>query len=436
LDDDKPFDAVESYLCETEPEPSTQWTTVSLVTAMLGIISHGPEFEKPTPEARLTAFKAAAEELSRRGLDAVALARYGMSREVATPLLAAILVRALFDEDPPINGVDIDRWCEVLDLRPPPARNIKKLTPEVGDWVDDVVSSVTPRLYQWIASASIDELVNLTPPTREVLVSLSAGEPLDRDLREQYRWAVDHFAKTFFREWKTPSLHSELRWLDGYILPPCPNELMLDRKVPREKITEEIARRTVYDNDNLGSGESLVSEMSRHALKLLRQGRYREAAAVFEFGVQQRPEDPEVRNNLGFCLIPIEPREALEHLRAAANMAYEPSATNTYNQMCCYVLIGRSRAALNIADLESKKSPHQPMAVLLWNPTSDGGWELLDSDDPFKSVVKFATEIARIEGWKDQEEYWVAIEARQGESPAELTDRQSEQSKESQQASG
>ena len=48
--------------------------------------------------------------------------------------------------------------------------------------------------------------------------------------------------------------------------------------------------------------------------KLLKQGRYREAAAVFEFGVQQRPEDAEVRNNLGFCLIPVEPREALGHL--------------------------------------------------------------------------------------------------------------------------
>lgn len=91
MDDDKAFDAVESYLCETEREPSEQWRTVSLVTAMLGIITHGPEFEQPTPQARQNAFRAASDELSRRGLDAVALVRYGMAREAIAPLGASPL---------------------------------------------------------------------------------------------------------------------------------------------------------------------------------------------------------------------------------------------------------------------------------------------------------------------------------------------------------
>lgn len=145
--------------------------------------------------------------------------------------------------------------------------------------------------------------------------------------------------------------------------------------------------------------------MTRHAEKLLRQGRYREAAAVFEFGVQQRPEDAHVRNNLGFCLIPVEPREALDHLRAAANMGYEPSATNAYNQMCCYVAIGRSRAALNIADSEYKKPEAKQMTSFLWR-SREGRWELFDSENSFNDIAVFAAEIARSEGWKDQEESW------------------------------
>src|SRR5260370_7919735 len=185
---------------------------------------------------------------------------------------------------------------------------------------------------------------------------------------------------------------------------------MLDRKVPRDEITQEIARRVVYDDTSPDAGESLVDEMSRHAIKLLKQGRCREAAAVFEFGVQQRPENPEVRNNLGFCLIPIDPRQALEHLRAAAYMGYEPSATNTYDQMCCYVSIGRSRAALNVADIESKKSEHAGKASTLWRQSSDGSWELFNTDDPFNSISKFAKHIALTEGWKDQEEYWIAAD--------------------------
>ncbi len=410
MDDDKAFDAVESYLCEAEREPSTQWRTVSLVTAMLGILSHGPEFERPTPEARREAFKAAADELSRRGLDAVALVRYGMSREVISPLSAALIVRLLLGQDPPLDGIDVDSWCAVLDLEAPPTRYENKLTAEIVDWLGNTLASALTQLRQWAASASMDELVNLTPPTREALASLPTGELLDRGVQEQYRWAVDHFAMTYFPDWETTSLHYELRWLDGDILPPCPNELMLDRKVPRDEITQEIARRVVYDDTSPDAGESLVDEMSRHAIKLLKQGRCREAAAVFEFGVQQRPENPEVRNNLGFCLIPIDPRQALEHLRAAAYMGYEPSATNTYDQMCCYVSIGRSRAALNVADIESKKSEHAGKASTLWRQSSDGSWELFNTDEPFRSIAEFAKDIARTEGWKDQEEYWIAAE--------------------------
>jgi hypothetical protein len=431
LDDDKAFDAVESYLCETEREPSRQWRTVSLVTAMLGIISHGPEFQEPTPEARHEAFKAAADELSRRGLDAVALVRYGMSLEATAPLVSAVIVRLLLQGDPsakvtidpPIDmeGVDVDNWWTVLDLEPPPIRGENGPTPEMIARIQEVMSSVVPRVNQWAASASISDLVNLTPPTRETLASLPTGEPLDRNLREQYRWAVDHFAKTFFRDWETTSLHYELRWLDGDILPPCPNELMLDRKVPREEIAREIARRAVYDDASPDPVESLVDEMSRHAVKLLRQGRCREAAAVFEFGVQQRSEDPQVRNNLGFCLIPIDPRQALEHLKAAANMSYQSSATNAYNQMCCYVSIGRSRAALNVADFEFKKSHHTDGGAHLWRQSSDGSWKLFDSDQPLRSIAEFAAEIARMEGWKDQEEYWIAagngLTDMPGESP-------------------
>jgi len=120
LDDDRAFDAVESYLRETEREPCRQWRTVSLVTAMLGILTHGPEFEKPTLQARQQAFKAAADELSRRGLDAVAVVRYGMAREVLAPLEAALIVGLITDYSP-YEGIDIRGWKAALDLQPPPS---------------------------------------------------------------------------------------------------------------------------------------------------------------------------------------------------------------------------------------------------------------------------------------------------------------------------
>jgi hypothetical protein len=341
-----------------------------------------------------------------------------MRQEAAAPLLSSLLIGLLFndslDHD---SGIDVDRWCAVLDLTPPKSVGPNRNKQEVSiQWFEEVFTPAISLVNQWIASASLDELVNLTPPSPEARVWLPTEESPDRSLREQYRWAVDHFAKTYFREWKTTSLHFELRWLNGDILPPCPNELMQDRNVSREEITQEIARRAVY-NEKPDPAESLVEEMSRHAEKLLNQGRYREAAGVFEFGVHQRPEDPALRNNLGFCLIPIEPREALNHLRAAANMGYSPTATNIFDQMCCYVAIGRSRAALNIADVESQKPGHVGTEALLWKQASNGSWEIFQTDNSFRAVARFAAEIARTEGWEDQEEHWVAISDQTAETP-------------------
>ena len=137
-------------------------------------------------------------------------------------------------------------------------------------------------------------------------------------------------------------------------------------------------------------------------------------------------QDPALRNNLGFCLIPVEPRRALEQLKAAANMGYEDGATNAYNQMCCYVAIGRSRAALNVADLESHKQSREAKDVLLWRQTIDGSWGVFESDYPL-NLSGFAAEVARIEGWKDQEEHWAAISKQLAESPAS-TERQEQTS--------
>ena len=406
MDDDRPFDAVESYLSETESEPSARWRTVSLVTAMLGIIKHGPEFKKPTPEARREAFQAAADELSARGLDAVGLVRYGMSQEVTASLTAALFVGALLGEKSPVDYVDSKGWCDALGIGHL-SYDREKPTPEkIGHYFEGTLLPAMQRVHKWIRTASLEEIIAFAPPPPKGSLSSPAVESVDHGLAEQYRWAVDHFAKTFLTQWETASLHYELRWLDGDILPICPEDLMRDRNISRAKVTEEIARRAAYNSGSSDADDSLVFEMSRHALKLLKEERYREAAALFEFGIQRKPEDARMRNNLGFCLIPVDPRAALDHLKSAHYMGYEPSATNAHNRMCCYVLIGRSRAALNIADSEWKRPNPKRENATLWKKDDSGQWELFEADDSYKSIATFAAEIARNEGWSDEEEIW------------------------------
>jgi hypothetical protein len=77
----KAFDAVESYLCDDAGAASSQWRTVSLVTAVRGLLQRGPQFERPSPAARYEAFRAAHESL--RGPLAEPCAKASRSRPAA-----------------------------------------------------------------------------------------------------------------------------------------------------------------------------------------------------------------------------------------------------------------------------------------------------------------------------------------------------------------
>jgi hypothetical protein len=405
VNDEKPFDAGESYLCEPDREPSAKWRTVSLVTAIFRLIERGPETAQTPTEARSRTITAAATELTARGLDAVALIRYGMSRELTAPVSSALILKLIVGEDSAVEGVEAQAWCAALGIDLPEPFKEKSPIHEIVDRFTALIIPSFSRIRHWGDTASLDELIKLTPPPPGGLISAIAPAPSDRVLREQYRWIVDRFATTFYGDWETSSLHNELRWLDGDITAPCTSELMDDRIVPRQDLVEEISRRAVYGTGAPDPSDSIAAEMTRHAIVLLRQGRCSEAAAVFEFGVTQRPDDPAIKNNLGFCLIPVDPSIALDHLKAASNMGYPGSATNSYNQMCCYWALGRSRAALNVATAEWAKLNTATEDSLLWRLSSHGDWELRESD-PALSIASFAADIARREGWQDEEGHW------------------------------
>ncbi|MFI0417427.1 tetratricopeptide repeat protein [Spongiactinospora sp. 9N601] len=417
MDHNKPFDAQEWYLCDAQNGDPQRWRTVSLVTAMMGILTRGPHFLDTALQRDQRVIRAVARELSARGLDALSLARYGMRSEVAEIVIGILMIKAVYQGRMGVlPGVDIARWHAALGV--PPLQDAPGLPAErsILAYFEKQVLPAIPRIHQWIETAPLDDLVSLTPPHNGELPRATEGTA-DHGLNEHYTWAVDHFATTFYTGWRTKSLHLALRWLDGEAVPPCPEELMRDRPTSRSETEAEIAKRAVYGEQDAASSEaSLAHEMTRHAVGLLRQGRYREAAAVFEFGTRHRPDDPTLRNNLGLCLIPEDPREALRHLQTAEDMGYKAPLTNAYNQMCCFASIGRSRAALNVAESawNLPVARHTP-GVQLWRRKDEGGWELFDCDDTRSCLAGLAASIAAEEGWSDEEATW---RARAADRPA------------------
>lgn len=411
MDDDRLFDATESYFCDAVEPAMSKWHTTSLVTALKGILERRPQFEQASPTGRVDAFRAAADELTRRGLDGLSLIRYGMFEIVASTIINVLARSTLADQERPggMSRADADAWWAALDL---PARPMFSDTPtpaEVRGLMEEVIRPSLPRIMSWIATASINELLEVTPPPAVIPADLDSGFP-DEELQAQYAWAVDHFSSTFYTEWSTSSLYYAYRWLSGHEIPPCNPDLMSDRRIDDSKLNAEIARRAAMSRGfhKPRIDAILSNEMIDFAVSLLEGKRYREAAAIFEFAASQTPYEGRFQNNIGFCLIPEDPLEALGYLKTAAEMNYPNPATNVYNQMCCHIALHRPREALALADaMWSNIRATRPADATLWKRddlTSD--WVIFKSGNAQISVAELAIALAREEGWPTEEVAW------------------------------
>jgi hypothetical protein len=385
---------------------------------MRGIVARGPDFSDPDPSVRINAFRGLADELTRRGLDADSLVRYGMCPEVIAPVVGALALSSLvsIDEAAETVGISTEKLSDWAKILPQP-----EITPVAdGDSTEGFESGVTkaivtisPVIVAWVCNATLDNIASLhAPDAEEVKEALDSPAP-GSDLFEKYRWLVDRFSETFLRDWSTPSLHLEYRWIMGTELPPCEASLMDDRSVTLGELQAEISRRVVFPPQlpslvqQVDAGGRLVIEMEGHARTLLGQGRYREAAALFEFAGKRRPGDPTVHNDLGFCLIPVNPEDALKHLQKAAELEYREPAINVYNQICCCVALHDWRMALQLAssywDADRRNGV---VRATVWRREADGAWSLFSTSDVRRLLAEFAYKVARSEGRKDEADLW------------------------------
>lgn len=418
-----PFDAQEIYLSDRSKEIGG-WRTVSLVVALRKTLEDGWFRGTETPEMA-EIFDGATRELTRRGLDAVALVRHGLYEEVAGALIAGIAATRLAPEMlEGFEGFDHESWAEVLRL---PNRILAVETKSLSEVVDAfgrVIVPLFPQVISWISTASLRDMVELRAP--KTIREISDDEMSQFfELYTPYRWMIDYFSMTFYREWKTESLHLTHRWLKGLEGPPCSPELMDDRRIDPGTLALEIADRVSSWEDReshkalllktlpphnkeaaaLVMG-SLTGEMTRHAVILLRQGRAKEAAALFEFGVRGAPDNAELHNNWGFCLIPVDPHRALQLLTRAQDLGYFCGPFNIYNQMCCLVSLGRHQAALSLAanSWDSVRAC-PPACGNIWR-LDGSSWTLEHTKDVCRDVADLAASVAARHGGQDQVKTW------------------------------
>jgi len=409
---ERPFDARQAFLCDG-PAPQREWRTVSLVTALREALRNS---ERSSDDSqREAAIEAALFELTARGIDGDSLVRYGMFPELVGAV-AAQVVSLWLPSQPPTEALPeiAAAWLSILP------EDLQVVRP---DWesgsvepgrVAELLRQLIPVIVGWIWSAPLPDLLRLTPPASRTVSNSRELVPVqDPEVLSEYRWAVERFSITHLGDWSVPSLHREYRWLVEQGLPPCPEALMSDRFVGRSALEAEISRRAVAPahphavTGLPGVDASLSIRMQEQALQLLKEGRHPEAAALFQFALSQYPDDPNAENNLGFCLIPDAPSDALTHLDRAAALGYKPEIINATNRAVCHLLLGNTEKCLEVATEQWAHEEAEGTFASLWSP-SEAGLVVEERVDARHHLAGLAARSAMSAGLQEAALMWTA----------------------------
>ena len=400
MDDGWPFDASEALLRD-KSEPHARWRTVSLVTALRELVVARTAGDDAA-RTRREALEATADELRRRGIDVDSLVRYGLLPEIMAIHIVPVIIRRILPADMAEEIVGSEGGYEFVSSRPTLQFAVKGSIKMPDEEMLQAINAVTASTLAIIAQAPLPVLLKVDPEGHSDIDPEGPREP-DMDMVDVYRWLVERFSETFLEDWSTKSLHQEYRWACANAAAPCPEDLMADRVVNKVDLSNEIAKRVVFPDhsspQNLDPEDQLVARMQVYARTLLEQARCREAAALFEFSLQRRPDDPVLLNNLGFCLILEDSRAALYYLEEAARLRYRSLPIVVYNQMCCYYRLSEFRQALRLAErFWPDGHGRGPCSGVIWARDVNNQWQIKSVDDVRAEIASMAVDICVLEG--------------------------------------
>jgi hypothetical protein len=385
----------------------------TLVAALRSVVQR-PPLDRRQQEERLTQVQLLLDEIYSRGVDASSLLRHGMGEQLWQPLIVLLIAapREIWAETGgPIDFGAWDRFLR-LDSSGRPAVTVAddegKLSMTISGNGDFGLMLVALR--RWAAAAPIEEIVKLLPPADEFHQEVLKEGPAD-EVTHSYRWLADRYGESDLEQWAFSSLQHEYRWRRGSWSPPFPATALEPADPDDMSLNEELARRAAgFPPDSGDDSEGrLMSDMKSQALSFLSEGRFREAAALFEFYIRTDPQNHEAVNNLAFCLLPIAPENALYHLDSLSPVReFSYKAMLIYNQCLALKLLGRGGEALSRAEYywQRERQP-SPAAAFLWREEGENGdLELFRVDNVLQALALLASSIATGLGREDRAARW------------------------------
>lgn len=346
------------------------------------------------------------EALTRNGLDADSLVRFGMQSVIVAPLIAWLMLEPLLgepNEDRPV--LDFTAWRNLLGSCAVTVGE-EDGKPQLPSEGISTLSQAIASLKLWVEEAPLSEIINAEPPSEESFRAMESRPRNASDLGEKYNWIYERLAVADIEQWAETSLHNELRWILHLIPPPLPSAIMDIVTFEEPELNRLIARRVVSLEVRNELWDPLLQPLQDQASTFLQQRRFREAGALFEFYERQNPDHSGAKNNRGFCLIPDSPEEALHHLKASERAGYAPRSIAVYNSSCCYWSMNQESKILDLAEYYWQRELEQePSPSTLWR-LEDGDWQLYREPDARLAVARLALEAATKLGQTARTHIW------------------------------
>ncbi|KGM00730.1 hypothetical protein Q760_06345 [Cellulomonas cellasea DSM 20118] len=353
------------------------------------------------------------------GVDGQALIRYGLAEQFAGPVLGtvavALMLEARGNASPARLALEVDGWRAALGVtersRPAVAERGSGFDSRQYPHVAASLRAAPTMLHSWIATAPFEELVSLVPPRPEEMAAVVGQAEQASALFATYQWLVQRNTEKDLSGWSTEALHKEYQYVAHGEAAAMPAALLDARLHEVDTIAREVADRAVRHTARPGDDEDwyrLLTGVHRQARRYLGDGRHAEAAALFEFLLTRRPTDARALNNLGFCLLPVDPARADRYFLQADEQSFSVRSLLLYNRMCC------GDGSADMAHLLFATERHWasgleggPQPAVIWRRDASGSWEVCDTLDVRVDLAKVAAEYCTKLSRHDRVRVWL-----------------------------
>ncbi|MEW2242637.1 hypothetical protein [Streptomyces sp. NPDC026666] len=413
----RPFDAAVSLMAEAPASAPQTWSTVSLAKYLRDAL-YTPPSQRDEPLQDRAKIVESLKALTDRGLDGYAFVRYGLGPQLSERIAALASLPQLFSlvtADKPIKEVneilenlprEVALWAHLCKTDVASISTSKRDSSNTEGILLNSIMELThdwhSRVRAWAQQSDIRDLIDWKCPSVHDFNTLADSGTPESEIESHYAWILDRLTETYLSDWEDSSLHHEYRWIKAAAPTPFPDEIMNLRPISPSDLNAEIAERTVMSHGDKAQRET-VDQLSFQGAQLVKSGNREAAASTFRLITKIAPENANARNDLGFSLVPDEPRKALRHLTVAAKMGYDQSFINAHNRMICNLIIDAPKEALYVAQSTwGSARAEQAIPAVLWKYEEDR-WVTHHVPDARIEVAELALQTARILGGEDQD---------------------------------